>query len=219
MGSLIVELIPFAAGLALTPAAIASTVLFLSSTRPLANSIAFASAFALIYAVIAAATLAAAAGASGAVVPDTTKAVLTLIVGIVLLALAAAGVLHGHAGPPTRTPGWMRAIDTAGPRVAFGLGLALAVLNPNIPILIAGLATILAAGVSGGDEVLGAAFLLVASQLGLAGPILWFAARRASAQRGLATVRAWLGRHEHIVNLAVLLAFGGLFTIKGLANL
>lgn len=219
MGSLLLELIPFAAGLAITPAAIASCILFLSSRRPAANAVAFAAAFALVYVLIAAAILAASQSASGEIVPEQTKAALTLVVGIVLLSLAAAGVLHGQAGPATRAPGWMRGIDTAGPRVAFGLGLALAVLNPNIPILIAALATIAAAEVSEGQEIIASAVLVAASQLGLAGPIAWFVTHRRSATSGLAAVKAWLGRHEHVVNLAVLLVFGALFTVNGLSGL
>lgn len=219
MGSLLLELVPFAAGLAITPAAIASCILFLSSRRPVANAVAFAAAFALVYTLIAAAILAATQTASGEIFPDQTKAALTLVVGIVLLALAAAGVLHGHSGPPTKTPGWLTAIDSAGPRVALGLGLALAVLNPNIPILIAALATIAAADVSEGQEIVAAAMLVAASQLGLAGPIAWFVTHRRSATTGLAAVKSWLARNEHVVNLAVLLVFGLLFTVKGLNGL
>lgn len=219
MSSLLLELLPFAVGLAITPAAIASCILFLGSKRPVANAVAFAAAFALVYALIAAAILAASQSASGEIVPEETKAALTLVVGIVLLALAGAGEMRGQAGPATHTPGWMRAIDTAGPRVAFGVGLALAVLNPNIPILIAALATVAAAGVSEGQEVVAAAVLVAASQLGLAGPIAWFVTHRNSATGGLVAVKAWLGRHEHVVNLAVLLVFGVLFTVKGLSGL
>jgi hypothetical protein len=165
MSELLLELIPFALGLAITTAAIASCILFLGSKRPVANAVSFA-----------------AASTSEPQVSCGTKAALTLITGTVSLDLAVAGVLHGHAGPPTRTPGWMREIDTAGPRVAFGLGLALAVLNPNVPIL-------------------------------------WYVTHRSSAERGLAAVKAWLSRHEHIVNLAVLVVFGLFFTINGIASL
>jgi len=183
------------------------------------NALAFSSAFALVYAIVAAVVLIAAGTTSGGLVDDRTKAVVTLIVGVLLLGLAALGVIRGHAGPPTRTPGWMRAIDTAGARVAFGLGLALAILNPNVPILVAGLATIAAAEVSVAEQVGGVVFLLAGSELGMLGPISWYVTHRESAKRGLAVVKAWLAKHEHRANLAVLIVFGALFALKGVSGL
>lgn len=219
MGTLLAELLPFAIGLAITPAAIATCILFLGSRRPVRDALAFSAAFALVYAIIAAVILVAASTTSGGLIDDRTKALVTLVVGIALLGLAALGVIRGHAGPPTRTPGWMRAIDTAGARVAFGLGLALAVLNPNVPILIAGLATIAAANVSGAGQAVSAVFLIAASEFGMLGPTVWYVTHEESAKRGLAAVKAWLATHEHWVNLAVLVVFGALFTYKGISGL
>jgi hypothetical protein len=99
------------------------------------------------------------------------------------------------------------------------LGLVLAVLNPDVPILLAGLATIAAAGVPGGEQLAGVVFLLAGAQVGLAGPILWFVVRPAAAARGLGRAREWLARHERPVDLGVLSVFGALFTLKGVAGL
>jgi FtsH-binding integral membrane protein len=218
MGPLLVELLPFAAGLALTPAAIATGILFLGSKRPLANAIAFAAAFSLVYAGLAAVVLAAAGAASQPLVDDRTKNGITLAIGLLLLALALVAWLRARGRPPHR-PRWLDMVDTASPREALGLGVALAVLNPNVPILLAGLATITAADVSTTDQVVGAVFLLAASQVGLAGPILWYMVRPAAAGRGLDRVKDWLARHERLVDLGVLLVFGALFTLTGLAGL
>jgi FtsH-binding integral membrane protein len=218
MGPLLVELLPFAAGLALTPAAIATGILFLGSKRPLADAIAFAAAFSLVYAGLAAVVLAAAGAASQPLVDDRTKNGITLAIGLLLLALALVAWLRARDRPPHR-PRWLDMVDTASPREALGLGVALAVLNPNVPILLAGLATVTAADVSTADQVVGAVFLLAASQVGLAGPILWYVVRPAAAGRGLDRVKDWLARHERLVDLGVLLVFGALFTLTGLAGL
>ena len=109
-------------------------------------------------------------------------------------------------------------VETANPAEALGLGVAMAVLNPNIPILLAGLSTIAAAGVTLAEQFWGAAFLLAGSQVGLIGPIMWFVLRPASAARGLGRFTGWLARHERLVNLGVLVVFGLLFTAKGLAG-
>lgn len=209
----------------ITPAAIATTILFLGSKRPVGNATAFAAAFAFVYTVNAAVILYLSTGVSETVVDDHTKSLITAIIGIVLLDFAVAGVIRSRGrrasrvAPRVRTPGWMTAVDTAGPRVAFGLGLALAILNPNIPILIAGLTTTAAAGVSTGDQVLAATFLIAFSQIGLAGPIIWFVSHRSSAERGLSAVKGWLERREEAVNSAMLIVFGALFTISGINGL
>jgi Sap, sulfolipid-1-addressing protein len=218
MGSLLVQLLPFAAGLAVTPAAIATGILFLGSKRPLANGIAFAAAFSLVYAGLAAIVLAAAQAANEPLVSDRTKDRITLAIGLLLLALALLAWVRARGRPPHR-PRWLDMVDTASPREALGLGVALAVLNPNIPILLAGLTTITAANVSATDQFWGAVFLLATSQLGLAGPILWYVARPAAAGRGLDRVKDWLARHERLVDLGVLVVFGTLFALKGLAGL
>lgn len=107
-------------------------------------------------------------------------------------------------------------VETASPPEALGLGVAMAVLNPNIPILLAGLSTVAAADVGLAGELWGIAFLLAGSQAGLMGPILWFVARPASAARGLGQATEWLARHEKVVDLGVLVVFGLLFTFSGL---
>jgi hypothetical protein len=43
--------------------------------------------------------------------------------------------------------------------------------------------------------------------------------RPASAGRSLGRVKDWLGHHERLVDLSVLVVFGTLFTLKGLAGL
>jgi Sap-like sulfolipid-1-addressing protein len=173
MGSLLVELLPFAAGLAVTPAAIATGILFLGSKRPLGNAIAFAAAFSLVYAGLAAVVLGAAHAATEPLIAERTKNAITLAVGLLLLFLALLAWLRGRGRPPHR-PRWLDMVEDASPREALGLGVALAVLNPNIPILLAGLATVTAADVSTADRMVGAAFLLAASQLGLVGPMVWY---------------------------------------------
>jgi Sap, sulfolipid-1-addressing protein len=218
MGSLLIELLPFAAGLAVTPAAIATGILFLGSKRPLANAIAFAAAFSIVYAGLAALVLFAAQASTEPLVDTRTKAGVTLAIGLLLLGLALLGWLRGRGRTPHRGR-LLDLVEGARPAEALGLGVALAVLNPNIPILLGGLATIAAAEVSTAAQVVGAVFLLAASQLGLAGPILWYVARPASAGRGLDRIKEWLARHERAVDLGVLLVFGALFTIKGLAGL
>jgi Sap, sulfolipid-1-addressing protein len=220
MGELLLELVPFALGLAVTPAAVAAGILFLGSRRPTADDVAFIAPFVLVYAAIATAVLVANHKTADPLVDAHGKAVGSLLVGLLLLALAGlAEVRHRRHPDAPHKAGLVDRIDGAGPRSAFGIGLVLAVLNPNVAILLGGLAAVTAADVALADELVGAAFLVLSSVALLVGPLVWYLVRRESAERGLARIKAWLGRHQRAVNLGVLVVFGVIFTLKGLAGL
>lgn len=219
MESLLWELVPFGLGLAVTPAAIAAGILMLGSKRPVANDVAFASPFVVAYALISGAVLVASGASSEPLVDDHGKSVAALVVGLVLLVLAVAGVVrHRRKGTPHKASLLAR-IDSATPAAAAGIGAVLAVLNPNVAILLGGLSAIVAADVSGADQVVAAGFLVVASVMGIVVPLLWYLLRPARARRGLQKIRSWLGHHEHALNVGVLAVFGVVFTIKGLQGL
>jgi threonine/homoserine/homoserine lactone efflux protein len=220
MGDLLVELIPFALGMAITPSAIAVGILFLGSKRPVGNALAFAAAFALVYIGLAALVIGASAAATEPLFSDEDKSVAALVVGLVLLALGAFTLWrHRRSGGPPERSRLLTEVDEASPFEAFGIGLVLAVLNPNVPILLGGLAACVAADVSDAARTAGAAFLVAASLLLLVGPVVWYLVDRKQAERGLARLKDWLARHQTAVNLAVLFGFGALFAVKGLSGL
>jgi hypothetical protein len=128
MLDLLLELIPTALGLALTPTAIAAGILFLSSRDGLRKGVAFAAPFVLIYSLIALVVLVTAAQDDEPLLDHTTKHVILLIVGLVILAVGVRLFLQRKRQGLT-VPGWMRRIDTVGPKAAFGLGVAVASLT------------------------------------------------------------------------------------------
>ena len=144
---------------------------------------------------------------------------MTSCIGVGLLLLAGlTEVRHRRAGPGRR-PRLLTKVDTATPSRAFSLGLLLAVLNPNIPILLGGLATIVAAHVSLAGRIIGAMVLIAGAELGILGPLVWFLARRVPATRALDQAKGGLSRHEHVIDLTVLIVFGIVFTVKGVTGL
>jgi hypothetical protein len=82
MGSLVVELWPFAAGLAAAPAAIAACILLLGSKRPVANAAAFGAAFVLVDGAIAGGALAAGRSASSPLASGHARHLAALSVGL-----------------------------------------------------------------------------------------------------------------------------------------
>ena len=247
VGSLLTELVPFIVGLAVTPTAIAAGILFLGSRRPVANTSAFAAAFALVYGLLSVIVLLVAGATAKPLISPLAKAVITLCVGAGLLLLAVFSEVRfrraraprpsqvlGAVNPaspvgtdtilsrpaaPARRGGLLAAVETATPAKAFTFGLVLAAANPNVPILLAGLAAIVAAPVSVAGRAVAAIVLVAGSELGVAGPLVWYLARPASATRALDRIKGWLNRHQHVMNLTVLVVFGVVFTVKGIAGL
>jgi hypothetical protein len=215
MGSLVVELWPFAAGLAAAPAAIAACILLLGSKRPVANAAAFGAAFVLVDGAIAGGALAAGRSASSPLASGHARHLAALSVGLLLLGLAVVSVLRRPPGTRPRQPRRLATLDLARPRLALGLGLALVILSPNPPILAAGMVTVAAARVSAIARVGAVGLMVLASQLGLTASLAWHLARPSSSATGLAAIRLWLLRNDRLVELTVLVLFGALFTAKG----
>jgi hypothetical protein len=219
MGSLVVELWPFAAGLAAAPAAVAACILLLGSKRPLANATAFAGAFALVDSAVAAVVLAGGARASWWLGGGRAGHRAALSLGLLLLGLAVASVLRRPPGVRRTEPRRLTTIDLPKPRLALGLGLAVVALSPNPLILAAGTFAVAAASVSTPARLAATALLVLAAQLGLAACLAWHLARPASSARGLPALRLWLLRNDRLVELTVLVLFGALFTAKGASTL
>ncbi|OLF08377.1 hypothetical protein BLA60_23455 [Actinophytocola xinjiangensis] len=214
MGTLLLELTPFAIGLAVSPATIAVTIMFLTSDRPVGNALAFAGGFGAVYAALSVIVLVVVGAASEPLISQTAKAVITIAVGLLLLAL---GIKSGRS--PQSNTGLLSRAEHTSPRKAFTLGLVVAVVNWNVPLYLGGLATITASGADVGATIAGALLLLLGAEAGLLVPVLWYVLWPRGASRGLARVKTWFGRHEKKVVFGVLVVFGVVFVVKGIAGL
>lgn len=218
MAELVVELIPSMLGLLLTPAAIAGAILLLGTPRPFANSVSFMVGFAVAYAALAMLVVIVATVNPPPLLPQRARSVVELVVGVLLLLVASIAVARRHSRRTARQAkrGVLARLTGATPPFAFGIGLTLATINPNVAILIAGLAVVAA---SETGHLLGAALLLLAAVSGIVVPVLWRWLAPASAARHLSRVKAWIMAHDTQINVAMLLAFGAVFTVKGLSGL
>lgn len=218
MADLVVDLIPSMLGLLLTPAAIAGAILLLGTTRPFANAVAFMGGFLVAYSTLAAIVVAIAGSRTEPLLSARAKASIEVAVGVALLLLAVTLIVRRENRRPARRAkkSLVARLDEATPPFAFGAGLALAVINPNIPILVAGLAVVAAAD---SGHVLGATLLVLAAIAGMLIPILWRWLAPASAGRHLGQIKAWIGGHDRVINVTVLLVFGATFALKGVVGL
>lgn len=119
----------------------------------------------------------------------------------------------------TDEPAWAGMLRDPPLKLVATAGLLIAVLNPNVAILVSGLGIVLTAEVPTSQQAFGVAFLLAASMVDFAVPVLIFVMAGKAGRAWLQTVTAWLLAHNHVIGIVVLAAFGTLFTVRGIEQL
>ncbi|WP_067813293.1 GAP family protein [Nocardia inohanensis] len=216
MGELLMQLLPELAGLLITPGAVIGCVLLLQSQRPLPNAASFGGGFVVVYSMIAISALLGGASEPGSTSPDVSHGA-GLVVGLLFLALGCWMALR-RPRPVTQRPRLLSELETAGPRKAFVIGIALGVINPNLFIMMAGMSAISSSDTGVAAALLTTLLLLLAASLDFLIPMGIYAALGERARTGLDTVQAWMLRHSRMLSLGVLFGFGALFTLRGLAT-
>ena len=223
MADAIGEVLSLAVGVSLSPVPIMAVVLMLGTPAGRRNGPAFLAGWVIGLAVVGTLVLVAAgaAGASENGEPATWVEVLKLVLGALLL-LMAARQWRGRprAGDAVELPKWMRTIDhfTAGRSLA--IGAALSGINPkNLLLTVAAAAAVAQAGVSTGDEVVAMAVFVVVATLGPGIPVAIYFALGERAARLLDELKAWLGAHNAAIMAVLLLVFGAKLIGDGIATL
>ncbi|MFI6866159.1 GAP family protein [Nocardia sp. NPDC050406] len=217
MGELLVRLLPELVGLLITPGAVIGCVLLLHSRRPIPNAAALGGGFLAVYAMVAISAL-----LGGASEPESTPSEVThgtgLVVGLLFLAIGCWMAVR-RPGPVAERPRLLRELETAGPRKAFVIGIALGVINPNLFIMMAGMSAISSSDVGVAAALFATLLLLIAASLDFLIPMGIYAALGERARTGLDTAQDWMLRHSRALSLGVLFGFGALFTVRGLVDL
>lgn len=225
------QLLPEMVGLAVTPAAVVACLLLLGSSHPFRNVIMLATPFLALYGLLAVAAVAAGRTADvSSDDPSTIRGWLSLVIGVLFLAAAAVSWFRplrqsvgprsaGAVGPASTTePGWVSRLRDPSPRLVLGAGALLAVVNPNVAILISGLGIVVTADVAFGVQAGGVALLLAASMIDFVVPALVFVLAGARGRGWLESATRWLLAHNRVIGIVVLLVFGVLFVGRGLGQ-
>lgn len=225
MGDMVAALVPEIVGLVVTPAAIIACLLLLGSDRPYRNVLVFGGTVLVVYTLLGVIALVA-GGAAGAHESDDAGSVrgwISLVVGLLFL---AGGVVAVARRPQARTaradappPAWAQKLAAPTVPALVGVAVVLALVNPNVAILVSGLGTVVTAEIPLGQRELGVLVLVVASVLDYVVPTLFHAVTGVPGRRQLHAVRTWLVRHDRPIGAAVLLVFGALFAVRGLVRL
>lgn len=153
---------------------------------------------------------------------DTTRshtvASLKLVLGIVLLVLAARRWHHRSApGAVPREPEWMGRLESLAPGQAAGPGAVLVAGNPESLISTMGAAAGLAQrGLSVGDGIVARVVFVVVVSLTIAGPVVYSRRGGVDAADALGRLTRWRAANNDTIMALLLLMFGIDLVAKGL---
>lgn len=237
MGQLVLDLIPVALGVVLSPLAIMALVAVLLSRLARVNGVAY--------------LLGWAAGIVGVLAlflwlfavleihdlrePPLWVAVVRILVAVLMIggaiwvyrrgaarihAVAQASSPREIAAAVPSLPGWLQAVESFRPVRTFFLGAGLFVLNPvDLSCGIIAALDISLAPVSAPGETAATIGFALVGILPIAIPVLYVVVRGARAQPLLDRLRTWIAGNTHVLNAALLLVIGALQLQKGLSAL
>jgi threonine/homoserine/homoserine lactone efflux protein len=225
MAELLAQLVPEILGLAATPAAIVACLLLLGSHRPYRNVAVFGGTVLVLYSLLGAVAIVVGRSANAHETEEATtvRDWIGLVVGLLFLIV---GVLTVVRRPPPRPegaaeqlPAWARKLASPKPATLVGVAVVLALVNPNVAILFSGVGAVVAADVSAGTQAVGVLVLVLASVLDYVLPTVFYAVTGLPGRHRLHAMRSWLVRNDRAVGAAVLLVFGTMFTVRGVAQI
>jgi hypothetical protein len=196
---------------------VVGTVLLLRSNRPLPNALLFAAGFMVVYVVVSVTAVVAGASTGSGPGSSDVRYWVSAVSGAVFLlgALVRLSRSRRTSGPPK----WVAELRSCTPRLAFAAGLVLALVNPNLLILLSGLSAIGAADAGTAASLVGVLLLLVACLLDFAIPLGAFVLLGSRARGALDGLERWLVRHDTALSVGVLVVFGAGFLARGVAGL
>lgn len=214
--------LPVAVGVLISPMPIVAVVLMLLTPRARVNATAFLLGWVAGIAAVGGVALVLAGAAVGQDGDTPTwAAVLQLVLGVLLLLLAARswrGRPRGASEPAT--PGWMRAVDAFTPAKAFGLAVLLGAVNPkNLLLVVSGAAAIAAATDDTAARFGALAVFVVVATVGVAAPLVVYVATGPRAAALLDELKTWMVNHNAAIMAVLLLVIGAKMLGAGIAAL
>ncbi|MBF6173835.1 GAP family protein [Nocardia blacklockiae] len=219
MGAVLGDLLPLAMGVAISPIPIVAAILLILTNTAAGAGPGFAAGWCAGIAVVTAvvAALAGTLGDTDAREPSAAVSWIKIVLGLVLLFLAAG---QWRVRADTTPPRWMRAIGELTTIRSAGLGTALSALNPkNLLLCVSAGTTIGTGGLGGGAEIVAIAVFTVLAGASVLAVVLCYALAAERLRGRLDTARHWLQAQNHAVLAIVLLVMGTVVLGKGIGGL
>ncbi|MCJ0906714.1 GAP family protein [Rhodococcus sp. ARC_M6] len=219
MGSVIGDLLPLAVGVAVSPIPIIAAILMLLSKRAGSTSIGFAVGWVL--GIVVATVIFVLLSSSLQKSDDEPSVVVSwikLVLGVLLLAFGVAQ-WRGRGGEHA-TPKWMQAIDDMTAAKGFGLGFALAAINPkNLMMCIAAGISIGSAALPTGQVVVAIVIYAVIAASTVCVPVIGYLVAADRLRAPLAQLKVWLQGNNTTVMSVLILVIGVVLIGKGIGGL
>lgn len=216
MQSALLNMLPTAIGVAISPLPIIAVILLLMSKRPTLNGSAFTAGWVVGLALVGIIILN--IGISGTSGSDVNIAAewVKLTFGLLFLAMAFS---QWHSRPKQgqqpKFPKWMNAIGNTKWPLALGLGFMLAALNPkNLGLTVAGVAGLAESGIATNQQYMLLFVFVIIGTLGLLLPLIYFIFAKQNAKTLLIKLKAWLAKYNAIIMAILLFVIGLKVTIE-----
>jgi hypothetical protein len=224
VGGAIGEMLPLAIGIAISPLAIVAVILILTTPRARTNGPAFLGGWLLGLAVVGGVALvvtdaAESADSSG---PRTIVAVLTIALGVALLALAWRGFRgRPRPGDEAPLPKWMAALDRFTPGRSLSVGALFGGVKPkNLILTAAAAAGIAQSGLGGAQQLVVLLLLILFASIAIIAPVaVYFLMGAKNAARVLDGWKTWLQANNSAVMIVLFVVFGVVLLGKGIGGL
>jgi threonine/homoserine/homoserine lactone efflux protein len=212
MGEAIGGILPMAVGVALSPLPIIAVILMLVTGQARVNGPAFVVGWLVGLAIIGVLVigLAGGVGASSGGEPATSLLWLELVLGVLLLLVAARQFRsRPRDGVETPMPTWMGAIEGFTPGKALGAGALLSGLNPkNLLLAVGAAATIAQTGIAIGEQAVAYLVFAIIATIGVAAPVVIFFALGDRAPAVLDRMKGWMGQNNAVIMAVLCLVIG-----------
>jgi hypothetical protein len=223
MGQGISEVLAFAVGVAISPAAIVSVILILFSRRARENGPLFLLGWVLALGALVAIVYAVSHQSNAATSNTSSDSVswLKIALGATFLLLARREWRkRPEPGAEPEMPKWMARVDALTPVQSLGLGVLLGGLNPkNLALGIGAAAGLAQLGLSTADAVVSLIVFVAVGSLTVIGPVVYYRLGGEKATAELDDLKDWLGRHNDAVMAVLFVVLGAVLIAKGLAPL
>jgi threonine/homoserine/homoserine lactone efflux protein len=207
MADAIGQVLSLGVGVALSPVPIIAVVLMLGTPRARANAPAFVLGWVIGLAVAGAVILLVSSGANASEDgdPATWVGVLKLVLGVLLLLVAArTWQVRPRGEREAELPKWMQTIDRFTTSKSIGFGALLSGVNPkNLVLTVGAAAAIAQTGIPAGEQAVALAVFIVVATLGPGIPVAIYFLMGDRAERLLESVKAWMAAHNAAI-MAVL---------------
>jgi threonine/homoserine/homoserine lactone efflux protein len=223
MADAIGQVLSLGVGVALSPVPIIAVVLMLGTPRARANGPAFVLGWIAGLAVAGTVILLVSSGADASDEgdPATWIGVLKLVLGLLLLLVAArTWQVRPRGGKEAELPKWMQSIDTFRAPRALGFGALLSGVNPkNLLLTVGAAAAIAQTGIPAGEQAAALVVFIVVGTLGPGIPVAIYFAMGERAERLLDDLKMWLGAHNAAIMAVLCLVIAAKLIGDGISGL